>query len=80
MVVATVSSKGQITLPAKMRKKLGIRASDRVVLETRDDSIVIKLSKDFFEYQNFLGKALSVNEERKRMARGVSAHTKGAGR
>ena len=34
-----VSSRGQITLPARMRKKLGIRGRDVLVLEDRGHEI-----------------------------------------
>ena len=37
-----VSSRGQITLPAATRKRLGIRGGDVVILEDRDGEIVLK--------------------------------------
>lgn len=36
-----VSSRGQITLPARMRKKLGIRGGDVLVLEDRGHEIAL---------------------------------------
>ncbi len=80
MVTATVSSKGQITLPAGMRKKLGIGISEKIVLETQGNSIVIRKAKDFFEYEGFAGKALYAREERELMKKGVAAHVKGRGK
>ena len=37
-----VSSRGQITLPATLRRRLGIKGGDVVILEDRDDEIVLK--------------------------------------
>ena len=39
---AKVSNKGQITLPAAMRRKLSIRPNSRVDIELRDDEIVVR--------------------------------------
>jgi len=37
-----VSSRGQITLPAALRKRLGIKNGDVVILEARGNEIVLK--------------------------------------
>ena len=37
-----VSSRGQITLPARLRKRLGIRSGDVVILEERGNEVVLK--------------------------------------
>jgi len=37
-----VSSRGQITLPAALRKRLGIKKGDVVILEDRGNEIVLK--------------------------------------
>ena len=37
-----VSNRGQITLPAAMRKRLGIKGGDIVILEDRGTEIVLK--------------------------------------
>lgn len=74
MTIATVSSKGQITLPSEARKALGIRPHDRVVIEVRDNVILIKTPPDFFELEGFLGQALSPEEEGERMRRGIAEH------
>ncbi len=37
-----VSSRGQITLPAALRKKLGIKGGDVVIVEDRDNELVLK--------------------------------------
>ncbi len=80
MPVSTISVKGQITLPASFRRKLGIKPHDRVLVELAGDVIVVKPAFDLFELKGFLGKALSVKEERKRMRQAASAHAKRASR
>ena len=42
MSLATVSSKGQVTLPAKIRTILGIRSKDKVQFIIRGNEIIIK--------------------------------------
>lgn len=37
-----VSSRGQITLPVRLRKRLGIKGGDVVILEDIDGEIVLK--------------------------------------
>ena len=37
-----VSSRGQITLPARVRKRLGIKSGDVVILEDRPEEIVLR--------------------------------------
>ena len=73
MPIATLSAKGQVTLPAKLRKNLGMRPHDRLVIETAGDAIVIRRTADFFELEGFLGKALPEGEERSKMLKAVAS-------
>jgi AbrB family looped-hinge helix DNA binding protein len=45
MPLARVSSKGQITLPAATRRKLGITPNSQVELVERDNEVVIRRAK-----------------------------------
>ena len=49
MSLATVSSKGQITLPAKIRSEFGIRSKDKIRFLVRDNEIIIKPLQSFRE-------------------------------
>ena len=49
MATATVSSKGQITLPAAARRKLKIKPRSRVEVEVRENEIVIRPTKSLRE-------------------------------
>jgi AbrB family looped-hinge helix DNA binding protein len=74
MPFATVSSKGQITLPAAARKSLGIKTHGRVFIQTLDDAIVVRAAPDFFALKGFLGRSVPPEEARRRMAEGVARH------
>jgi AbrB family looped-hinge helix DNA binding protein len=43
----TVSTKGQITLPSRIRENLGIKTGDRVIGEETPEGFVIKKPRDF---------------------------------
>jgi AbrB family looped-hinge helix DNA binding protein len=49
-----VLPKGQITLPKKIRAKLGIKVGDALVLEERKEGIVLKKGKTIFDYAGAL--------------------------
>jgi len=42
MTTVSVSERGQISIPASARKRLGIRPKSKVSVEVRDNEIVIK--------------------------------------
>ena len=64
MSIARVSSKGQITLPVRVREAAGIKPGDRVRIEVVDARIVVDPVGDFLGLKGFLGKTLSRGEER----------------
>lgn len=80
MPLSTISSKGQITLPAALRRRLGIKAHDKVTVELANDEIVIKPVPDIFQLEGFLGKPLPLEVERKRTHQAAVAHGRGTGR
>ena len=45
MVMARISTKGQITLPAAARRALGLMPKSKVEVEVRKDEIVIRRAK-----------------------------------
>ena len=45
MVKATLTSKGQLTVPKEIRERLGLRSGDRVVFEFEGDSARMKVEK-----------------------------------
>lgn len=77
MPLCAISSKGQITLPARLRRKVGIAPHDRVLVEAEEDKIVIRPAGDLFSYEGFLGQALSPEEECQGMQRAAADHAQG---
>jgi AbrB family looped-hinge helix DNA binding protein len=60
----TVSTKGQITIPASVREKYGIKAGDRLFTEEQEKGFLIRKPKDIFALQGFLsGVHIPDNEE-----------------
>lgn len=42
MLASTITSKGQVTLPIKLRRELGIKPSDRVIFVKKNGHIVVE--------------------------------------
>ena len=76
MSVAILSIKGQITIPSRARQAVGLKAHDRVLIETRGGEIVIRPTAAFMRLEGFLGRARAPVEERSAMAKRIAAHTR----
>jgi len=72
MSLATVSSKGLITLPAKIRQELGIRSKDKVQVFVRNNEIVIKPLRSFRELRGSI--ASRKGDPRKAVCNTVAEH------
>ncbi len=51
---ATITSKGQITVPREVRRILGVRAGDRLLFETEGQGISVRAVRSksaFFKYR-----------------------------
>jgi len=58
MSIATVSSKGQLTLPSQHRRKLGIMPGSKVEVSVRGDELVLRPVPSLSELQGvFRGEA-----------------------
>lgn len=50
MTTARVTSKGQVVIPAAIRRRLGIRKGTQLIVETRGEEIVLRrASRAYFE-------------------------------
>ncbi len=50
MPIATVTSKGQIVIPAKIRKSFGIKAGTKLGIEAKNNEFVVRLiDPNYFE-------------------------------
>ncbi len=78
MTTATVSSKSQITLPAAACRLVGIKPHDRVLVEVRDGTIVIRSAPDLMRFKGALGKSRPEDSEAKRTKLAVADRLKKA--
>ena len=51
-VLLTVSARGQVTLPATLRRRLGLRGGDVLVLESQGEHIVLRPQTAFDRYDD----------------------------
>jgi AbrB family looped-hinge helix DNA binding protein len=75
MATAAVTSKGQITIPIEVRKKLGIKAGDRVrFVEGEHGEIILKPKtgsiKDLEGCVHWTGKPVTIEEMNDTIAKG----------
>jgi AbrB family looped-hinge helix DNA binding protein len=73
MTIATISEKGQITLPVAARKAVGMNTHDQVIVEVRDGGILIRPTRDLLAFKGFFGKAASHRSEREAAMRYVAS-------
>ncbi len=45
MVKATLTSKGQLTIPKEVRERLGLRSGDRISFEFEEDSVRLRIER-----------------------------------
>jgi AbrB family looped-hinge helix DNA binding protein len=72
MSLSTVSSKGQITLPLKIRKAFGINPKDKVRIIIREHEIIIKPFKSFRLLRGSI--PYKKGDSRKKVAETVATH------
>ena len=48
MISSTITLKGQVTIPKKIRDEFGLKPHDKVVFVRRGDALVLKPVKDIF--------------------------------
>ena len=61
-VTARITSKGQITIPKKVRDVLHLKEGGVVVFEQEDDTFVIKPAESLLDYKGYLrGRAKPVD-------------------
>jgi AbrB family looped-hinge helix DNA binding protein len=78
MPIAAVSSKGQVTLPAKARRQLGIKAPARVSIEVQGKLIVIRPIPSLLDLAGTFGPPSTPEEEEESMI--AAAVDRGLGR
>ena len=78
MPTAKVSSRGQITLPAALRRKLGIEPGSMVEIAAGENETIIRPARRISQFYGIFrgrvprGKPLGWEEERRRMEEAVA--------
>jgi len=71
----TITIKGQVTIPAEIRAKLGLKPRDKVQFELEDDTVILRKSASRIE-RHFgavqVPKALDWRQEREAFEQGVA--------
>jgi AbrB family looped-hinge helix DNA binding protein len=72
----TVRHKGQITLPADIRQKLGLQEGQRLLVEERNDRIILTRPEDYDDplYGIFKQYAYTINPDPAEERRWVAQH------
>jgi AbrB family looped-hinge helix DNA binding protein len=79
MITVVVSPRGQITIPAKLRKELGIRPHDRLTMISVGNTIVMERIPNLLDLKGFLGTSPTDEEEREGMEKAAIEHALGLG-
>ena len=64
----TITSQGQISIPAKIRRELGLDRSKQAIVSVKDDEIIIKPVKDFLDLKGSLKTNIKATPEQTREA------------
>ena len=64
MVTAKVTSKGQITIPKKVREKLGVRPGEAVGFEEKDGLLIITKVMTTSPFDKWMGKLTRLKGKR----------------
>lgn len=64
--ITSVTSKGQATIPAPIRKKLGLKAKSKVAYEINEKTMEVKLKviPDFFSLMGSLKSNIKYNDKK----------------
>lgn len=78
MPIATISSKNQITLPARVLSHLGLKSKDRVMVSEVNGEIRIRRVPSIWEFAGKIkGRGLTIAQEKKAMMKAVADHVLG---
>ena len=76
MPTATLTSKGQVTIPKEIREALGVRAGDRLSFVVRDDVVELRPEtvdlRSLYGVLRYTGKPISVEQMNRDIAAAVA--------
>lgn len=54
MIATTITQKGQVTIPVHIRRKLSVKAGQKVIFEERGRDVIVKAVPDFLSLMGSL--------------------------
>jgi antitoxin PrlF len=66
---ATITSKGQITVPRDIRRLLGVRPGDRLVFETTGEDVTVRPVRPAVSFEEYRGVAPQLPVGRRNLMR-----------
>jgi antitoxin PrlF len=70
---STITSKGQVTVPVEIRRKLGLRQGDRVEFAEKDEDTVIRRAPDLKNpFERYKGALKGLKGSRRAVTRWVA--------
>jgi AbrB family looped-hinge helix DNA binding protein len=73
-VAAKITSKGQVTVPIQIRRKVNFNAGDTVFFEVRNNEVIIRKAKKLIDYEGILGKADLPDKEEELLTPDMAEH------
>jgi len=67
-IASTVTSKGQVTLPKEVRRRLNVETGDVIVFEERGNHFLIRTGRTLRDYRGFLKAHGPADADRARQA------------
>jgi antitoxin PrlF len=64
MITAKVTSKGQVTIPKKVRERLGVQPGEEVGFEEKDGTVYIKKAATKSPFDRWVGKLKHLKGQR----------------
>jgi antitoxin PrlF len=64
MIIAKVTSKGQVTIPKKVRERLGVQPGEHVGFEDKDGAVYIKKAVTKSPFDRWVGKLRHLKGQR----------------
>lgn len=66
--IVSITSQGQISIPAKMRRQLGLNKTKKALISIQDDRLLVEPVRDFIEMGGTLKSNLKVSSREIRQA------------
>jgi len=62
MIATTITQKGQVTIPARIREKLNVKTGQKVVFEEHGNDVIVRAVADFLSLMGSLKSGRKYNK------------------